>query len=174
MKASLIMCMEDLVLARSGRAAWETILTASGLPTTSIFLAVGDVDDEIVGKILGNTATVLGLTVGEVFDAFANQWVNVYGPRVYKPYYQGARSAREFFLRLDDMHARINKSIPNARTPRFTTAWKSKRTLVMVYQSDRGMIDLVVCMAKAIGGYFGEEIQVSKVSPTNIEIIFPS
>ncbi|HZF53123.1 MAG TPA: heme NO-binding domain-containing protein [Polyangiaceae bacterium] len=70
-----------------------------------------------MGKAIGNTAKVLGITTGEVFDAFAHHWVNVYGPRVYKPYYQGAKSAKEFFLRLDTMHARINKSVPNARTP---------------------------------------------------------
>ena len=45
-------------------------------------------------------------------------------------------------------------------------------TLVMTYQSERGLIDLAVSMTKAIGTYFREEIKVTKLSTTRLEIVF--
>jgi len=172
MKASVVKCIEDLVSEKFGRDKWEAILTESSLPKDSMFLPMADVEDAKVLEIVGNTAKVLGITLEQALDAFADYWVNVYGLKIYKPYYQGAKNAREFMLKLDGMHERLTKNIPNARPPRFKYEWKNDRTLVMTYDSSRGLIDLAVSMTKAIGTYFKEEIKVSKLSSTRLEIVF--
>jgi hypothetical protein len=172
MKASVVKCIEDLVTEKFGRDKWDAILSASGLPGDSMFLPIADVPDEKAMEIVQNTAAVLGITVNQALDAFADYWVNVYGLKVYKAYYHGAKTAREFMLRLDGMHERLTRNIANAKPPRFAYEWKNADTLVMTYQSERGLIDLAVSMTKAIGTYFGEEINVTKLSTTRLEIVF--
>jgi hypothetical protein len=136
-------------------------------------MPIEDVEDMKVLEIMTNTAKTLGITMSQATDAFGEYWMCVYAPRVYKPYYAGVTTAKDFILKVDSMHRRLTKNIANAHPPNFDYRWTDEHTLVMKYSSKRGLVDLAVSMAKAVGTYFKQELKVTRISPAEIQIRFP-
>ena len=64
--------------------------------------------------------------------------------------------------------------MPNAKPPRFDYQWINENVLIMIYQSERGLIDFMVGLAKGVGNYFGESLKITKLSDTEIKIVFPN
>jgi hypothetical protein len=173
MKGSIVNCIEELVTAKFGRPKFDEILAMAGLPRDSIFLPIEDVPDAKVLEIIGATAKALGITNEQAADAFGEYWMCVYALKVYKPYYAGVKTAKEFILKIDSMHKRMTKNIMNAHPPEFDYRWTDPQTLVMTYKSRRGLVDLAVSMAKAVGTYFKDDLKVKRIGPSEIQIRFP-
>src|SRR5262245_50087929 len=174
MKGSVVDCIAKLVTEKHGQERWEQIVEHAGLSKRTFFVPIQDVKDETVCAILGALCKTLGVTLEQALDAFADYWMNDYGLKVYKAYYRGLNSSREFLLKMDKVHDELTKNIPNARPPRFEYRWQDPKTLRMTYKSERGLIDLMVSMAKAVGNYFKEELAVTKISDKEIQIVFPN
>lgn len=58
--------------------------------------------------------------------------------------------------------------------PRFDYQWKDDRTLVMHYKSDRGLVDILVGLIKAVGRYYKEALKVKKLNEHEGEVLFPA
>lgn len=43
----------------------------------------------------------------------------------------------------------------------------------MTYKSQRGLIDIFIGLIKGVGKHYGENLQVHKVAPNKVEIVFP-
>lgn len=69
--------------------------------------------------MLKNTCQVLGITLEQAAEAFSEYWVNVYAPKVYGIYYRGVNGARDFLLKMDEVHVKTTKTMENASPPRF-------------------------------------------------------
>ncbi len=80
---------------------------------------VGFVEDEIVLKIVQNLCKVANVSLEEVADLFGDYWANVYSQRIYKVFYDEARNAKDFILKLDRVHWLVTRNIPYASPPRF-------------------------------------------------------
>jgi Haem-NO-binding len=173
MKGTVVVCLHQLVEAKFGERTWMRILEAAGLDRETILMPLGDYDDEMVFALVGATCRVTGLTQQQAFDAYAEYWVTEYSKRNYTRYHQGCTSAREFLQKLGHIHRSVTATIPNARPPEFRLEWLSDACLHLHYRSQRGLIDLVTSMAKAVGKLFGERLGVRKVSETVVEVTFP-
>ncbi len=173
MKGVIVSCLAELVRTKFGDDKWEEALEKAGLPRESTFLATQDVDDAAVMKVLDSLCKVLNISLQEAADAFGDYWVNVFAPKVYASYYHGVNSAKEFLLKMDDIHRISTENIPNAHPPRFDYEWKDDKTLIMTYMSHRNLIDIMIGLIKGVGKYFKEDLQVKKLSDTQVEIVFP-
>ena len=173
MKGVIPFSLASLVTDRFGKDKWTQVLKAAGLDPGTVFLAVEDVADATVMQLLDATCKTLGLTLAQAADAFGDYWVNTTAQKVYKPYFTGKKTAREFLLRMDEVHVAATNSIPNAHPPRFSYEWKSDKVLVMTYKSPRGLIDLLPGLVKAVGKHFHEELEVTKIGASGIQITFP-
>jgi hypothetical protein len=172
MKGVIVQCLEELVCRKFGSDKWREALARSGLSERARFVAVQDVEDATVLKVVGSVCEVLGISLPQAADAFGEYWVNVFAPSIYGAYYRQAKSAREFLLNMDRIHAETTRSLANARPPRFGYAWKDDRTLVMTYKSHRNLIDFLVGLARGVGTYYEEALRVTKVSDTKVQIEF--
>jgi len=172
MKGTVVVCLHQLVEARFGEPTWKRILEAAGLDSETILIPLGDYADEEVFALVGATCRVTGLTQQQAFDAFAEFWVTEYSKRNYTRYHRGSASAREFLQKIDEIHRSVTATVPNAHPPGFRSEWISERCLHLHYRSQRGLIDLVTSMAKAVGTLFGERLDVRKVSDTIVEVKF--
>lgn len=105
-------------------------------------------------------------------DAFGDYWVNDYTPGIYKSIFSKYKSAREFILGMDDVHTMITNTVPNAKPPRFTYNFTNDNTLVMTYESSRGLILVLMGLVKGLARYFNEKLTVSKINEKSIKIIF--
>lgn len=174
MKGIIVKCLKDMVQENFGTDKWVKILESSDLDPDLAIKAHDDIEDAIVLKVVESTCNVLNVSLSQAADAFGDYWVNVFAPKIYDVYYKGSTTAREFILKMDEVHSRVTKNIENARPPRFEYEWKSDTNLLVTYKSHRGLIDFFVGLAKGVGKYFNENLVVTKLSDNQVEIIFES
>ncbi len=172
MKGVIIKCLESLVCEKFGKEKWEEIVKRSTIDKFHMFIATEDVKDETALKILDNLCKVLNVSLQQAADAFGDYWVNVFAPKIYPIYFENSKSAKEFLLKMDQVHADSTKSIEGARPPRFEYEWINEKTLIMKYKSHRGLIDIMVGLIKGVGKYYKEELIVRKLDNERVEIIF--
>ena len=172
MKAVVFTCLKELVENKFGEDKWAQIAQEVGLDPGARFLPVADVDDAIVLKAIGATCSVLGITQQQAADAFGEYWVCEYAPKLYGSYYLGVKTAKEFLLRLDGIHVATTRAIPNAHPPRFTYEEVNDNTLIMRYQSKRGLMPIFMGLVRGVAKYFGETADVSMVGADRVKIVF--
>lgn len=173
MKGVIMVCLSRLVREKFGDDKWEEIMKRSGLDTHKRFIATEDVEDQSAMGMLQSTCQVLGITLEQAAEAFGDYWVNVYAPEVYGIYYKDVHSARDFLLKMDEVHVKTTKTLANARPPRFEYQWEDDRTLIMTYKSHRGLIDVCIGLVKGVGKHFHEDLKVTKLSEDRIKVVFP-
>ncbi|MFZ5596558.1 MAG: heme NO-binding domain-containing protein [Bacillota bacterium] len=172
MKGVIAQCLAELVIENFGRDKWEAALEKSGLNKNTVFLATQDVNDKDVLNIVGSVCQVLKITLPQAADAFGDYWVNKFAPKIYSAYYMGVKSAREMLLKMDSVHLNTTKTMANARPPRFNYTWYDDKTLIMTYNSERGLIDFLVGLVKGVGKHFNEHLEVTKLSNNKVKIVF--
>ena len=172
MKGIIANCLKETIVTKFEQAKWEEIMIVSGLKKNMTILATVDIDDAVVMKIVENSCKILKIPLEELADYFGDYWMNSFAPRIYKPYYETSTNAKEFILKLTNIHDKVTKNIKNAKPPQFEYDWKTENTLILTYISQRGLIDFVVGLAKGVGNYFNQKLSVRKLSSTKVEIIF--
>ena len=140
---------------------------------STILLPFADVDDSQVMKVVEALCKNLNISLAQAADAFGDYWVNVYSQKIYSSYYMKNKTAKDLLLDMDNVHVAMTKTIKDARPPRFDYEWKDDKTLIMHYKSHRGLIDFLVGLAKGVGKFFSEDIRVTKLGSSKIQIIFP-
>jgi len=173
MKGVIVLALKEMVGKKFGPKKWEDALKKAGIDKEPLILPISDVDDRVVLKIVNSLCEVLNISLSQVGDAFGDYWINVYSQRMYYAYYVGCKTAKEFLLKMDSVHVATTKSIPNAHPPRFEYEWKDEKTLIMKYKSQRGLIDFMVGLIKAVGKFYREDLKVTKLGNDKVEIIFP-
>ncbi len=174
MKGVIPRCLAELVQDKYGMDRWKEILKSAGQdPNMPNFLVVSDIDDALVMKLVEITMQSLGMTPQELADAFGAYWMDSFAPKYYSAYLRNVKGAAEFLLKIDWIHTMTTKAIQGAKPPRFSYSWPNDRTLEIRYDSNRGLIDFAVGLAKGVGRHFGEDLHVSKVSANRFQIVFP-
>ena len=143
MKGVIPNCLGKLIKSKYGDDQWELILDTAGFPKYSAFPISKDIPDEEVMKVVESACKVLNITLQQAADAFGDYWVNDYAPKIYYPYFNQSKSAKEFLLNMDNVHKSTTQDIENAHPPRFDYRWKDENTLIMTYKSERSLIEFL-------------------------------
>lgn len=172
MKGAIVNCLKEAIDTKFGKQKWAEILTASGQTPNMVILATNDYADAVVVSMVKHSCKILNQSMEQLSDLFGDYWMNAFALRMYKPYYGVNSNAKTFFLKLNELHAKVTNNIANAKPPKFEYEWKDENTLILTYISPRGLIDFVVGLAKGVGKYFKQNLSVRKLSSTQVEIIF--
>jgi Haem-NO-binding len=84
----------------------------------------------------------------------------------------GIRSAKELLLKLDDIHVATTRTIPNARPPRFKYEDVDENTLIMEYQSSRGLMPFFTGLLRGLAAHYGEKADISSLGVDKVHIVF--
>jgi len=174
MKGTVLTCLREIVINAAGEPMWHRCLEAAGFEAYTLFTLAEDVPDVRAIALVHAVCEKLGLSAEQAGDAFGEHWVNAYAPRLYKHLYSRYGSAREFFADINNMHDRVMRHVKDAKPPRFRLEWQGENTLLMHYESHRGLIDVAVGMARAMGRFYGEPLVVTKVSAKAMRVVFPA
>ena len=172
MKGTIIVCLRELVVTQFGEHQWDKSLQDADFSPDAMFLAIADIDDSHVVRLLEAVCKNVGVTPAQAADAFGDYWVNVYSQRLYPHYYRRHATARDFLLNMDQVHVDMTAQITNAKPPRFQYEWKDAQTLIIQYRSHRGLVDFVVGLVKGVGKHYKEALQVSKLGPDRVQVVF--
>ncbi len=173
MKGAIVIAMREMVHKKFGKAKWEEALRAAGVDQEPLLFPSMDVDEQVCLKMIDALCGVLGLPLDQVARAFGDYWVNVYSQKIYGSFYMGVNTARDFLLKMDAVHVAMTRNMPDASPPRFEYEWRDEKTLIITYRSKRKLIDLAVGLIEGVGRFYKEDLQVAKLGPDRIEIIFP-
>lgn len=172
MKGSIVKCLQELVISKAGKETWQQSLEKAGVNKATIFLPVADIDDQVALSIFKAVCETLNLSLEEAADAFGDYWVNVYSQQIYPSFYHSHKNAKDFLLAMDDLHIKVTNSIKNAKPPRFRYEQKDDGSLVMHYQSHRGMIDFLIGLIKGVGIYYKQPMNVVKLDEQRVQVSF--
>lgn len=176
MKGTIIVCLRDMLNEEKGQTPeqWKELLADAGLDRNRVILLSTDVDDGAALALFGAAQKRHFNSHEQLADAFGNYWSVSYAPRIYTAVYKGVKTSREFLLKLDQVHLQVTETMENARPPRFRYEEKENGELVVHYVSPRGLIHLYAGLARGIGNYFGEKLDVRVLDATRVSIQFPA
>jgi heme-NO-binding protein len=173
MKGVIVNCLKEVVTNKFGKDKWEAALVKAGVDRNVSFLASQDIDDATVLKVVGAVCAVLNISLAQAADAFGEHWVCSYAPKIYKAYFVGMKSSRDFLMKMDEIHRMTTQNIPNAHPPRFDYNWENEKTLIMTYKSQRGLLEFMRGLVVGVGKYFKEDLKVFKASNNSLRVVFP-
>ncbi|WP_372744808.1 heme NO-binding domain-containing protein [Lutibacter sp.] len=129
--------IQDLVTENFGMDKWELIKEKSGVDV-DFFLSNEPYDDDITYKLAGSTADVIGITVGEVLNAFGEWWILRTGKEKYAGLMEaGGNNLKEFLVNLPLFHNRIMLMYPKLTPPEFKVSNIEENSIHVHYHSKR-------------------------------------
>jgi hypothetical protein len=174
MKGTIVIAVREMIQEKYGKEAWTKSLLAAGIDKEPTIAPSSMLDDKVVLDVINAICRTVGCTMQQFGDMFGDYWVNNYAQRLYKAFFFGSKSAKDFLLKMDEVHVNTTRAFPGATPPRFEYEWKNTNTLVMTYKSPRGMMEIFMGLIKGVGKHYGENLQVRRIAPNQVEIVFPA
>jgi Haem-NO-binding len=144
--------IEDLVKTNFGEDKWDLIKEKSGVDI-DYFLSNEPYDDDITFKLAAASSEVLGITIGQVLNAFGEWWILKTGKEKYGGLMQaGGNNLREFLVNLPVFHNRIMLMYPKLMPPEFKVSHLEANSIHIHYHSGRqGLQEFVRGLLSGLG-----------------------
>jgi len=168
-----VSCIYEMLEKKLGDEGVNRIFAAADIPKSARASMSADIDDAKILRLLGTISSETKLSQAQVLDTFSEYWVGVYAPRIYGVYYRNATNAKDFLLNMGKVHEQITASMPNAHPPKFNYSWLDDNTMVMEYHSNRGLVDLMHSLIKAVGNYYKTPLKTEKAGLNKVKVTFP-
>lgn len=165
MKGLVFNIVEEVVVARLGLAAWDTIVKASGV--SGAYTSLGTYDDGDLRAIVAAAASTARITEGDVLRLVGIDGFALLAGRA-PELLADVHDWRMLFESIDAIvHAEVDLLFPGAVTPRFDVRAEGD-AMVLVYRSPRAMCALADGLARGAGRWFGVELAVDHLTCTHL------
>ena len=170
MKGVLLKMAQSFVRERFGEDVYEGMQEEMGNP---VFLPVQSYPDRALMQIAELASVQSGVSVREFFLEFGKYSVLQFS-KMYPGHFK-KESLKEFYLRMNDVHAKLTKDNPGIKPPNFTYEDKGD-DLFMNYRSSRGLFDYFEGIMLGAAEFKGERVRI-QVKPfdattARAEIVF--
>jgi hypothetical protein len=159
--------LQELIVARHGRGAWDEIATLAA-PDVPIFDKMASYPDELTSRIIATAHQVTGVAVDELIDRLGEFWVSYTDAQGYGSLFDIAGdSLPDFLLSLNTVHARVGRSFPSLKPPSFQFDRAEGGVLRMHYLSERsGLCPMIFGLMRGLSLRFGTEVAVTEEACT--------
>jgi hypothetical protein len=153
--------IEDLVKANFGEDKWDAIKARSGIDI-DYFLSNEPYDDAITYKLAGAASEELGISVGQVLEAFGEWWILKTGKEKYGGLMQaGGSNLKEFLVKLPLFHNRVMLMYPKLTPPEFKVSNIEEKSIHIHYHSKReGLQEFVRGLLSGLGKMYEEPVEI--------------
>jgi hypothetical protein len=129
--------IQDLITVNFGEDKWDLIKEKSGIDV-DYFLSNEPYDDDITFKLAVAASEILGISVGDVLNAFGEWWILKTGLEKYGGLMKaGGSSLQEFLVNLPLFHNRIMLMYPKLTPPEFKVSHIEENSIHVHYHSKR-------------------------------------
>ncbi len=144
--------IQELVTQNFGADKWEAVKLESGVDV-DFFLSNEPYNDDITYKLAGAASVVLGITVGQVLNAFGEWWILKTGKEKYGGLMEaGGSNLKEFLINLPLFHNRIMLMYPKLTPPEFRVSDIELNSICIHYFSKReGLQEFVRGLLSGLG-----------------------
>lgn len=162
--------IEQLVVSLKGEAAWEQICAAADWPDGG-FVAMQTYDDAVTYRLVGAVSQTLGLTPQEVLRAFGEYWILYTAEEGYGDMLSMCGNDLIGFLHgMNQMHARIEASLPDIRPPHFQVKELGPAEFELTYASKReGLAPMVEGLITGLAKRFGQQVDIRHTTRRSAE-----
>ncbi len=171
-KGVLPKLMQAFVQEAFGKEIYRGMQEELGNP---VFLPTESYPDQVLMQMADYVTEHTGKTTRDVFVELGKNTI-VQFHKLYRRYFK-AKDLKEFYLTMNDTHARLTKDFPGIHPPKFIYEDKGDE-LVMTYVSKRGYHDYFEGILRGAAGFFGKKpnISVEKLDAERAKavIVFPS
>jgi hypothetical protein len=153
--------IEDLVTENFGADKWEAVKQKSGVDV-DFFLSNEPYDDAITYQLAGAASDILGLSVGQVLNAFGEWWILKTGKEKYGGLMEaGGSNLREFMVNLPMFHNRIILMYPKLTPPEFKVSDATENSIHVHYHSKReGLQEFVRGLLSGLAKMYNVEVVI--------------
>ncbi len=153
--------IQDLITDKFGAEEWESVKEKSGVDV-DFFLSNEPYDDDITYKLAGAASEVLGLTVGQVLNAFGEWWILKTGKEKYGGLMAaGGNNLKEFLVNLPLFHNRIMLMYPKLTPPEFKVSDLEEHSIHVHYHSKReGLQEFVRGLLSGLAKMYNVEANI--------------
>jgi predicted hydrocarbon binding protein len=156
--------IQDLVEAKFGADTWEKVKRKAHCDEP-FFAASEDYPDEMTLALTQAASDLSGLSLDNVLVEFGKFWVSNTGKETYTAYFNMAGSTpKSFLMNLNKVHEHVTRSIANAKPPRFEYEELEDGRLLMHYQSERGLCQVLRGLILGVGLFFDEDLEVREIA----------
>ena len=153
--------IQDLITDNFGADKWEAVKNKSGVDV-DYFLSSEPYDDDITYKIAGAASEELGITVGQVLNAFGEWWILKTGKEKYGGLMEaGGNNLKEFLVNVPQFHDRIMLMYPKLTPPEFKVSDIEENSIHVHYFSKReGLQEFVRGLLSGLGKMYDVETSI--------------
>jgi len=148
--------IEDLVISSAGEAVWQRIKSSAGLDDLYL-LDTSIYPDETTYQLVTAASETLGQSPEEILHAFGRHWVLYTGRQGWATLFAATgESLIDFLGNLNELHARVHTSMPEAQMPEFHLL-EADEGYILEYHSHReGLAPMVDGILSGLAEQFGE------------------
>lgn len=174
MKGTILVCLKDMLVNEYNITVdeWKEMQEAAGLGRNTVLLPSTDIQDGLALSLFGQAEAKFFKSHEEMADAYGRYWSVIYAPNLYSSVYRRANGAKDFLLKMDDVHIQVTQNIVNSRPPRFKYEQEADGSLLIHYNSARGLIHLFAGLCRGVGIYYKEAMKVDVLSNDKLAIRF--
>lgn len=154
MKGVLPKLMQTFIQETYGKSVFKHMQKELGEP---VFLPTSSYPDQVFLQMAEIASSQSGTPVREVFLALGRYTMQNF-VKMYPRYIKDDR-LKDFYLRMNDLHAQLTKDQPGIKPPKFTYEDKGD-VLFMNYRSKRGFFDYFEGILNGAAEYKGEPVSI--------------
>jgi len=149
------------IVGKFGEADWGEICVKAGLADDD-FETMGIYPDEITYKLVGVIAEKYDLKSDEVLEVFGDYWVDYSSKSEIGQLWRfGGSELVERLENLDEMHERIQLTMPHLKPPSFDFVEMENGRFSLRYWSDReGLESMVIGLVQGLARQTGESVTI--------------
>ena len=155
MKGVLPKLAQEYVQKTYGEEVYAAMQAEMGDP---VFLPSESYPDQVLRQMAEFAAEKSGQTIREFFIALGRYTVVRFN-ELYPGYFK-KDSLKEFYLRMNDVHAQLTKAQPGIKPPNFTYEDKGD-VLFMNYRSSRGLFEYFEGILLGAADFKGERVEIA-------------
>jgi len=160
MKGIIFQIGEEIVTEQFGKQQWEQIRQKAGV-SAQFFVPMEDYPDAEFVSIVKQAASALGRSTDEVERTLGALAIPKLAA-LYRFYFEPYSSAREFLLKMDDVHQVTTQTIAGAMPPRFHYERPSDSSLVITYSSARKLCSFLQGLIEGSASYYNERARITE------------
>lgn len=159
MKGVIFQIVEEVVTTKLGPAAWDALLTTTGLH--GVYTSLGSYPDAELMALVDACAVMTRSEPSELLHMVGKDAIPILYDR-YPVFFNNAPNARSFILALNTIiHPEVRKLYAGAACPHFHFV-ETEDTVIMGYNSPRRLCHLAHGFVLGLAEHFGETIEIEQ------------
>ncbi len=172
MKGLIFVAYREAIIKKFDSKVWFSIFEKSSFPKEFPLLKTEIYDDKYFFELLEISAKELNVEYNDLYELFAEYFLNEYVPKNLFYVVENIRSSRDMFRNLDLIHEILSLSASLELIPRFEyTEADDAKEAILIYKSQRKLYDLFYIMTKTVCEKYGD-CRIERVASEKLKIVY--